>query len=291
MYLIPARPINGNRSILIIFDEGIHDDGKQNTDDRLSGGGNPMRCPGQDSRYWKPGAIFEVDCPSCGSPVEFFKDESIRRCKKCGHKLVNPKTDFGCAAYCKYAAQCIGELPPELLSQRNELLKERVAQEMKHYFKQDFKRIGHATKVARYAERIGKEERGDPAVVLCAAYLHDIGIHEAERKYQSTEAQFQEQEGPPIAREILSRLGASPKLIEEVCDIIGHHHHPRVEETVNFKVVFDADQIENALEKNKGKAMDTTNLTAWMEKNLLTGSGRKLAKNLLPAVNSRVECP
>lgn len=35
-----------------------------------------MKCPGQDSRYWKEGAIFEVDCPKCGKPVEFFKDWS-----------------------------------------------------------------------------------------------------------------------------------------------------------------------------------------------------------------------
>ena len=25
-----------------------------------------MKCPGQDSRYWKPGAIFEEKCPECG---------------------------------------------------------------------------------------------------------------------------------------------------------------------------------------------------------------------------------
>ena len=25
-----------------------------------------MKCPGQDIRYWKPGAIFEVKCPKCG---------------------------------------------------------------------------------------------------------------------------------------------------------------------------------------------------------------------------------
>ena len=119
--------------------------------------------------------------------------------------------DFGCAAYCKYAEQCLGDLPPELLAQRNELLKDRVAIEMKHFFKQDFKRIGHATKVARYAEQIVKEEKGDPAIVLSAAYLHDIGIKEAEDRYHSTEPKYQEELGPPIARDILTRLGANPE--------------------------------------------------------------------------------
>ena len=128
-----------------------------------------MKCPGQDSRYWKAGDIFEVPCPVCDQSVEFFKDESTRRCKKCGHKLVNPRMDFGCAAYCKYAEQCLGELPAELLAQRKELMKDRVAIAMKHYFKRDFKRIGNATRVARYAEQIAKEEVGDVAVALLAA--------------------------------------------------------------------------------------------------------------------------
>jgi HD superfamily phosphohydrolase YqeK len=240
-----------------------------------------MRCPGQDSRYWKPGAIFDAPCTVCDHPVEFFKDESVRRCKKCGHKMVNPKMDFGCAAYCKFAEQCIGELPPELIAQKKDLLKDRVAIEMKHYFKQDFKRIGHATKVARYADQIVREEKGDPAVVLSAAYLHDIGIHEAERKYQSTEAKYQEEEGPPIARDILTKLGAQPNLIDEVCDIIAHHHHPRAEETINYKAVYDADLIVNLEENQKGNVLDSEKLVALIAKNLLTETGRKLAKDIL----------
>jgi hypothetical protein len=221
-----------------------------------------------------------VPCPVCDNPVEFFKDESIRRCKKCGHKLVNPKMDFGCAAYCKYAEQCLGELTPELLAQRKELLKDRVAIEMKHYFKKDFRRIGHATKVARYADQIVREEKGDPAVVLSAAYLHDIGIHEADWKHQSAEAKYQEEEGPPIARDILTRLGAQPDLIEEVCDLIAHHHHPRPEETVNFKVVYDADLIVNLEENQSERKLPKEKLAAWIDKNSLTETGRKLAKSI-----------
>ena len=107
-----------------------------------------MKCPGQDSQYWKPGAIFETKCPKCGAEVEFFKDDSMRRCAKCGHKFLNPSLDFGCASYCQYAEQCIGNLPPELIAQKEDLLKDRVAIEMKRYFKNDFKRIGHASRVA-----------------------------------------------------------------------------------------------------------------------------------------------
>jgi hypothetical protein len=99
-----------------------------------------MKCPGQDTLYWKPGAIFEAKCPKCGNAVEFFKDDTSRKCDKCGHRFVNPDMDFGCAAYCPYAEQCIGDLPPELIAQKEDLLKDRVAIEMKRYFKNDFKR-------------------------------------------------------------------------------------------------------------------------------------------------------
>lgn len=240
-----------------------------------------MKCPGQDPRFWKFDAIFEVECPNCGHSVEFFKDETRRTCKKCGQRVLNPKMDFGCAAHCKFAEQCFGELPPELIKQKEDLFKDRVAIEMKRYFKNDFKRIGHAAKVARYAVKIVTQEKGDPAVVLSAALLHDIGIKEAERKYQSTSAKYQHQEGPPVAREILTELDANPDLIDEVCDIIGHHHTPRKEETANFKAIYDADLIVNLQEKQNKEPIDSQKLAQIIEKKFFTETGKDLARSVL----------
>ena len=240
-----------------------------------------MKCPGQDTRYWKPGAIFEATCPKCGDDVEFFKDDTTRRCKKCGHRFANPEMDFGCASYCKYAEQCIGNLPAEVISKKEDFLKDRVAIEMKHYFGQDFKRIGHAANVARYAEQIVKDEKGDPAVVLCAAYLHDIGMHEAERKHNSGAAQYHEDEGVPVAREILTRLGAREELVDEVCDIIGHHHRPKDGETVNFKIVYDADLIVNLEEQHREREVKEERLGEIIEKRMLTEVGKRLARRTL----------
>ena len=240
-----------------------------------------MKCPGQDSRYWKPGAIFEAKCPKCGRAVEFFKDDTSRKCDGCGHRFVNPHMDFGCAAYCQYAEQCIGTLPPELAAQQENLLKDRVALEMKRYFKNDFKRIGHASRVARHAERIGKSEEGNLAVILAAAYLHDIGIHEAERKYNSTAAKYQEQEGPAIARSILIKLGAKDKLIDAVCDIVGHHHHPRPDDNLDFKSVYDADLIVNLKEKQSESLATPESLAEIIGKSFLTKSGQEEARKVL----------
>ncbi len=147
-----------------------------------------MKCPGQDTLYWKPGAIFEVNCPNCDRPVEFFKDDTSRKCSHCGHRFVNPNMDFGCAAYCQYAEQCLGTLPEEVRVQKEDLLKDKVAVEMKRTFKRDFKRIGQATRRARYAERIAGKVRGTLPVVLCAAYLRDIGVPQALRKVRGHHA-------------------------------------------------------------------------------------------------------
>ncbi len=244
-------------------------------------GGNNMKCPGQDNRYWKPGAIFNVQCPECGHDVEFFKDDTSWKCRNCGYRFVNPKMDFGCAAYCHYAEQCLGTLPPEVVAQQENLLKDRVAVEMKRYFKTDFKRIGHAIRVARLAERIGKAEQANMAVVFLTAYLHDIGIPEAERKYDSSAPKFQHQEGPPVARKILTNLRANLRLIDEVCDIIGHHHHPRDNETLNFKVIYDADLIANLEEKHKKKLIDSGRLEKMIEKGCLTENGKKVGIEVL----------
>lgn len=85
-----------------------------------------MKCPGQDWRYWREDAIFEIKCPYCNEKIEFFKDDTKRKCPNCKKVVPNPKMDFGCAAYCKYAQICLGELPPELISEKANLLKIRL---------------------------------------------------------------------------------------------------------------------------------------------------------------------
>ena len=67
------------------------------------------RCPGQDKRFWKPTDIAESPCPSCGAAVEFWKDDVRRRCPACGAMVPNPGLDTGCAAWCRYADQCLGD--------------------------------------------------------------------------------------------------------------------------------------------------------------------------------------
>lgn len=237
-----------------------------------------MKCPGQDLRFWKPGDIFDISCPQCGSKVEFFKDDVRRKCKSCGAQVTNPKIDFACAQWCAYAEQCVGELSGELKEKRRELLKDRISAEMRRIFGRDEKRISHANRVVQLAKEILKVEGGDPAVVVAASYLHDIGIHEAEKKYNSPAGHYQEIEGPPIARSILEKLGAEKDLIDEVCEIIAHHHSPGRIQTLNFQILWEADclvNFEEASNKEPDQVMKTVETT------FKTATGRELAKTLI----------
>lgn len=77
-----------------------------------------MRCPGQDTRFWKPGDVFEKPCPHCGHVLEFWRDDISVRCRQCGNRVFNPRFDPGCAAWCAYAEQCVAEIARGLPSHR-----------------------------------------------------------------------------------------------------------------------------------------------------------------------------
>lgn len=188
-------------------------------------------------------------CPACGREVEIWSDEAMRECPACG-KTVFRTGMQSCLDWCKHARECVGE---EKLAQytwmKGMMRKKALANAVSEYFGADTRRIRHAQRTAEIAETILSDKAdADPNVVLAAAYLHDIGIKNAETKYGSADAEHQETEGPPVARQILERLDYPEAFIVEVCDIIGHHHHPRNGETVNFKVLYDADQRVNAEE-------------------------------------------
>ncbi len=237
-----------------------------------------MQCPGQDSRYWSGEDVFEAKCPDCGHLVEFFKDDSQQRCRGCGHKMLNPRMDFGCASYCPHAEQCLGSMPPELIAAQGDLFKDRVAIAMRKYFGTDSRRIKHAMDVTGHAEVIGKhQDDGDMMVIMATALLHDIGIREAELKFNSSSPKYQHSEGPPVARELLTELKAAPELIDEVCDIIAHHHTPRDEETINFKVISDADLIVNMMELYQKKPPTKDHLEKLLLGSFMTPAGAEQA--------------
>ena len=228
------------------------------------------QCPGQDKRFWKPGDVFEASCPHCGKSIEFWKDDQRRRCRSCGRVAPNPKFDMGCAKWCKFAAQCLGQP----VGTADEVLVDSLIREMKAVFGDDQRRIGHALEVLDHAEQIHAVEGGDPLVIRAAAVLHDIGIQAAERKHGSNAGKFQEIEGPPIARPILEGLGVDAERTGHILRIIGSHHSARDIDTPEFRIIWDADRLANIPEECAGKTPEEGR--AFVEKVYRTTTGRAM---------------
>jgi len=79
-----------------------------------------------------------------------------------------------------------------------------------------------------------------------------------------------------MAKEILERLGVQKEMINEICDIIGHHHNPREEETLNFQILYEADWLVNLEEE--GNLKDRKELEELIEKAFRTVTGKHLAE-------------
>lgn len=229
-----------------------------------------MQCPGQDSRYWDGEAIFESKCPKCGGGVEFFKDDSKRRCRQCGHELLNPRLDFGCASYCPFAEQCLGSLPPEMLAQKQELLLQRVAIAMKGEHGDDFDKIGRATRTSRYAEELAKTEGANKTAVVVAALLTEV----------NGEPEVSGQRSAERARAILSELQATAGLIDEVAELIRHvDDPPGPAASVNSRVLHDAWLLARMAQMGAEPAAQVS--AQEMRQALVTVNGRLQGEKLL----------
>ena len=58
------------------------------------------KCSGNNTEEWGFDSIFEIECPNCGSMVEFFKDEITRNCRNCHTTVKNSRRDYGCGQWC-----------------------------------------------------------------------------------------------------------------------------------------------------------------------------------------------
>jgi hypothetical protein len=161
--------------------------------------------------------------------------------------------------------------------------KEIAVSKMKQLFGEDEKRINHALKVLRFSEEISQGENITGKIaetVMLTAILHDIGIHEAERKYNSNVGLYQEIEGPPIARRMLHEMGIRNRTIERVCYIIGGHHTPSKVDDVDFQILWEADLLVNIEES--GLMTDRNgNLRTIISKNFKTTTGKRIAERRL----------
>lgn len=231
-----------------------------------------MKCPGQDTQYWDAEAIYDVSCPRCDSPVEFYKDDTQRKCHACGHRFVNPRMDFGCASYCQFAEQCVGTLPEGVAIPGDNLLKDKVAVEMKRYWGGDFHRIGSAMRLARYAEPIALHEGAALAPTLCAAYLWEVA-HVPGREHKDPQQ-------VTVAEQLLVRAGAKDPLIGQVLSLLDRLAQNAPDRSPELLSLLDAKRIMEAEERYKSGAISLEILQELPGK-LLTTQGIETAEQLM----------
>lgn len=119
------------------------------------------------------------------------------------------------------------------------------------YDRGDPKRINHFMKVYAYAHLIGIREgleQREQDILEAAAVIHDIGIHNAEMLHGSSDGKYQELEGPAIAADILSALGADEDFIQRVCNMVGRHHTYHGIDSQGLQILIEADFIVNIYE-------------------------------------------
>ncbi len=158
-------------------------------------------------------------------------------------------------------------------------ISDKLIDEMKKVFDRDTKRIEHALAVLDFAEKIQAIEGGDALVVRASAILHDIGIHEAERKYGSSAGKYQEIEGPPIAEQILERNSIPTETIEHICRIVANHHSAKDIDTVEFRIIWDADNLVNLSEELKD--VSKKQVQQIIDKVFKTNTGHMIAEKRL----------
>ena len=155
-----------------------------------------------------------------------------------------------------------------------------LALAMIDYNNGDPKRIQHTTKVHAYASMIGRIEGLDEETLFIlesAALVHDIGIRASEQKYGHQNGKLQEQEGPAVAREMLTRIGGySERQIERICWLVGHHHTYHVCEELDYQILIEADFLVNLYEDN-----ESPHAIRAVRKNIFrTGSGTKMLETM-----------
>ena len=153
--------------------------------------------------------------------------------------------------------------------------------EMERVFAETPGMIDHTHTVLGHAMDIHLKEGGDPVVLRGSAILHDIGIPRAREVHGSSAGPYQEIEGPPIAREILTRHGFPPAQIDLVCGIVANHHSdqdPRVVTTIEFQILWDADWLVNFPGRHRNATIDEKALA--IEEIFKTERGAELARQM-----------
>lgn len=154
------------------------------------------------------------------------------------------------------------------------------------YDQGDPKRIQHFLKVYAFAQTIGRLEelpKEIQEVLELAAIVHDVGIRNSLLKYHSSAGTYQEIEGPPVARKMLTGLGFLPQVVERVCFLVSRHHTYTQIDGLDYQILVEADFLVNLYEEQAGKDA----VAAAREQIFRTKTGRRFLDGQFPFASAQ----
>lgn len=155
----------------------------------------------------------------------------------------------------------------------------KIINEMIKYYAKDPRRVNHFLKVFSFAKAIGELEKLDDKtqeILEVTAVMHDIGIKVSEEKYNSSAGNYQELEGPPVAREMLLNFNFDENFIDRVCYLIGNHHTYGKIDGIDYQILIEADFLVNIYEDE----IKATQIESIKEKYFKTKAGTEFLISL-----------
>jgi hypothetical protein len=205
-------------------------------------------CPGQDTRYWRPGDIFEVPCGNCGRMIEFFKDEASRRCK-CGNRVQNPKLSRGCAQWCEHAKECLGYDPKSVDAFADNpvydvSLTDRLIDALRIEVGEKSDLYKNARRALDRARDLLESSDGNPRIIIPATMLMEVDIPATGNGEEGTSDKGVD--GLPVAKRIMREVELDSVTIDDVCEIIERYQRGEYIESPEFKIVSDSRPLESS---------------------------------------------
>ena len=112
-----------------------------------------------------------------------------------------------------------------------------------------------------------------------AALVHDIGINPSLAKYHSSAGQYQQIEGPPLARRMLARYDIANDIVERVCYLVAHHHTYTQMDGLDYRILVESDFLVNLYEDQSSVHAIQTALSRYFT----TETGRWLLQTMFLA--------
>lgn len=154
-----------------------------------------------------------------------------------------------------------------------------ISIKMLHFYKGSLHDINHFMKVHAFAKLIGEKEglgKCSMDILEVAAIVHDIACPLCRQKYGSARADLQELEGMTLAEAFLEEFGLPEDFVRGVVWLVGHHHSIDTVQSIEHRILLEADYLVNAHEAGHG--CDIIQTTA--EKIFRTQTGKELLKSM-----------